>query len=109
MRQFFNNRQHAALLLRGIDRFCARPGRFPTDVDNVGTFANHFSTLLIRLFRIEEPSSIRKRIGRHVQHTHDPTARVEIENFISDFPMDLAHKGETITRISSLDAYSLWV
>ena len=69
--QFLDYRQHAAQFFGFAHRLSAGPRRFAADVNDFRSLPDHFQATRYRGRRIKKPAAVRKRIGRHVHHTHN--------------------------------------
>ena len=72
-----DDRNHAAVLLRMIDRRRTRPCRFAPDVDDAGALLHHVHTGVNSFRRVEKHATVRKRVGCHVDDAHDDGALAE--------------------------------
>ena len=69
--QGLDDRDDAAHLLSGIDRRRTRPRRLATDIDDIGTIAEHFQPARDRSFLVDEITTIGKTVRRDVENAHD--------------------------------------
>ena len=69
--QLLDHRQHTAQFLGVAHRLSTGPRRFAADVNDLRSLPDHFQATRYRGRRIKKPAAVRKRIGRHVHHTHN--------------------------------------
>jgi putative 4-mercaptohistidine N1-methyltranferase len=72
------------LLLRNLRR--ARAGGFATDVDEIGSFADHLESVSNGAFGIAPGAAVGEGIRGDVEHAHEEGALAQIKNTVGDFP-----------------------